>query len=157
MLLAGAVARANDLVLPDRVGAYANGTNTITATSFTDLPTTPCSVSITNPHASADLLVMVAYGAYVSTTTVACRVCPRISGAITVAAGIGTNAPTGGGQVIRAISSGATQYEQFAATYFAELPPGTSTFTMQSYRESASTTIQVNYATLDIVPLSYRF
>lgn len=155
-LAAGGIVRGNDLILPDRVSAHANGTNTITATSFTDLPTIACSVSITNPHATANMLVLVTYGAWISTSTVSVRVCPRISGAMTVGAGIGTNAPTGYGQLIRANAS-ATTYAQYAASYFAELVPGTSTFTVQAYRESASTTIQVNYATLDVVPLNYVF
>lgn len=154
-LAAGGIVRGNDLILPDRVSAHANGINTISATSFTDLPTIACSVSITNPHASANMLVAVHYAAWISTTTVSVRVCPRISGAMTVAAGIGANAPSGYGQMIR--SNAVTAYGQYAATYYAELVPGTSTFTLQSHRESASTSPQVNYATLDIVPMNYVF
>lgn len=152
-ILAGMKASAVDLTLPDRVSAHANGVNTITATTFTDLPTVSCSVAITNPHPTADMLVRVDCGAWINTSTVACRVCPRISGALTVAAGIGSNAPTGYGQLIRALGD----YEQYAMAYYAELPPGTSTFTVQAYRESASTTVQVNYATLDILPVRYLF
>lgn len=155
-LAAGGLVRGNDLILPDPVNAHANGVNTITATSFTDLPTIACSVAITNPHASANMLVLVNYGSWVSTSTVAVRICPRISGAMTVAAGIGANAPTGYGQMIRG-NSGSTTYAQFSASYYAELVPGTSTFTLQAYRESASTTIQTNYCTLDIIPIRYVF
>lgn len=152
-LAAGGIVRGNDLILPDRVSAHANGVNTITATSFTDLPTIACAVSITNPHATANMLVKVDCGAWINTSTIACRVCPRISGALTVAAGIGSNAPTGYGQLIRALGD----YEQYSMGYYVELPSGTSTFTVQAYRESASTTVQVNYATLDINPLRYIF
>ena len=151
-ILAGMKASAVDLTLPDRVSAHANTINTITATSFTDLPST-CSVAITNPHPTAGMLVRVDYGAWVLTTTVVCRICPRISGSLTVAPGIGSNAPSGYGQLIRALGD----YHQFGAGYYAELPPGTATFTITAYRESASTTVQVNYATLDVVPIRYLF
>lgn len=151
-ILAGMKASAVDLTLPDRVSAHANTVNTITATVFTDLPS-PCSVAITNPHPTARMLVRVDYSAWVSTSTVACRICPRISGSLTVAPGIGSNAPSGYGQVIRAFGD----YHQHSAGYYAELPPGTATFTVTAYRESASTTIQVNYATLDVVPIRYLF
>jgi len=144
------------LDVPDPVNAHANGVNTITATTFTDLPTIACSVALTNPHATRSLLCRVDYGAWISTSTVSVRVCPRISGSLTVAAGIGTNAPTGYGQLIRG-NSGSTTYQQLAASYTVTLPVSATaaTFTLQAHRESASTTIQVNYATLDITPLRY--
>ncbi|MGD2042026.1 MAG: hypothetical protein PVJ28_00130 [Acidimicrobiia bacterium] len=155
-ILAGAKVVAADFDLPDPETAYGNGTNVITATSFTDLPTTSCIAAVTNPHPTANMLCMVTYGAWTtSATSSAQRLCPRVSGAVTIAAGIGGGGPIGWGEVIRTDTDDG--YGTKSATVSYELPPGTSTFTLQAYREAASGTHQVNYATLRLVPLRYLF
>lgn len=153
---AGAKLDATDFDLPDVVTGYGNGTNTITATTFTDLPTTACTAAITNPHPTANMLVSVTFGAWLtSTTSSAQRICPRVSGATTIAAGIGNGGPIGWGEVLRTDTNDGYGTKSVTVTY--ELPPGTSTFTMQAYRESAAGTHQVNYPTLRLVPLRYVF
>jgi len=152
-ILAGGIARGNDLTLPDVVAAHGNGLNTVTATAWANLPTTSCIAAITNPHASADMLTMVTFGCWCFADANAVRVSPAISGSITITPGIGGGAAIGHGEYIRAT----TAYEGRMGGWTVELPPGTATFTMQAYRESAAGTQQVNYPTIRLVPLRYLF
>lgn len=158
-ILAGAKVDAVDFDLPDPVAGYGNGTNGITAGSFTDLPTNNAVVAITNPHPTANLMVHVNFGAWVtiSGTTTFVRLCPRVSGATTIAAGIGSvNAgPVGWGAIPGSNFAGIVAVNGFA-TY--SLPPGTSTFTMQGYRDSAAGgTYQINYPVIHVTPVNYVF
>ncbi len=151
-ILAGARVSAVDLSLPSPADGYGNGNNTVTATTFADLPTTACTVSITNPHPTASMLVAVQFGAWMSATANAIRCCPRVSGSVTLAAGPGGVVP-GWGMVPRAV----TDYVSFTGQGYATLPPGTATFTMQAYRESATGTQQCSYPSISVVPLRYVF
>jgi hypothetical protein len=158
-ILAGSKLKAADLTLPDPVAGYSGGTNTITATTFTNLPTNACSVSITNPHATADLLVAVSTGHWISLPASAAftRACPAVSGSVTIAAGIGSvgNGPSGWGAIPGSSIQGINQCSGFALY---TLPPGTATFTMQAYKDSAAAgTHQVNYSVIEINPIRYLF
>lgn len=115
-ILAGARISAVDLSLPAPVDGYGNGNNTVTATTFTDLPTTACTVAITNPHPSASMLVAVAW---MSATANAVRCCPRVSGPRWRGPGMGC----------RPVCC----HVSFTGQGYATLPPGTATFTMQAY------------------------
>lgn len=158
-ILAGAKVDAVDFDLPDPVAGYGAGTNAITAGSFTDLPTNNAVVSIVNPHPSANLLCQVHFGVWItiSGTATFVRACPRVSGATTIAAGISSvNAgPIGWGAIPGSNLVGINQCSGFA-TY--SLPPGTSTFTMQGYRDSAAGgTYQINYPVIHVTPVNYVF
>jgi hypothetical protein len=150
---AGSKVDATDFSLPNQVTGFGNGTNTITATVFTDLPTFASSAAINNPHPSANMLVMVTFGGWLSASANAVRICPRVSGSVTISAGIGGGGPIGWGEIPL---TGSTGVEQHSATVFYELPPGTATFTMQAFRDSAVGTQQANYCTLRLVPLRYE-
>lgn len=150
---AGSEIVAVDFQLPAVVTGFGNGTNTITATTFTDLPTTACTAAITNPHPSASLVCLVEFGAWLHATANAVRCCPRVSGATTIAAGIGAGGPIGWGEIPVCGNSGNPQQGSASATY--TLATGTSTFTMQAYRDSAAGTQVCNYATIRIIPLYY--
>lgn len=157
-ILAGSKLKAADLTLPDVV-AGSGGTNTITATTFTDLPTNPCTVNITNPHATADMLVSVSFGAWIvlPASPAFTRICPRVSGSVTIAAGLGSvgNGPVNWGMIPGSTFVGTSQH---AAHALYTLPPGTATFTMQAYKDSAAAgTHQVNYAVIEVSPLRYLF
>jgi hypothetical protein len=158
-ILAGSKLKAADLTLPDEVAGYSGGTNTITATTFTDLPTNACAVSITNPHPTADMLVAVHCGHWINLPASAAftRTCPRVSGSITIAAGVTSvgGGHAGWGMVCGSNVQGNAQHSGYA-TY--TLPPGTATFTMQAYKDSAAAgTHQVNYSVIQITPLRYLF
>lgn len=158
-ILAGAKVRAADLTLPDPVSGYSGGTNTVTATTFTDLPTNACSVSFTNPHATASILVSVHVGHWFNLPSSAAftRACPRVSGSVTIAAGLGSvgNGMVGWGMVCGSNIQGNAQHMGHALY---TLPPGTATFTMQAYKDSAAAgTHQVNYSVIEITPLYYLF
>lgn len=153
-ILAGMKASAVDLTLPAIAQGYGNGTNTITATTWTDLPTTACTCSITNPHPTADLLCQVTFSAWMSASASAVRMCPRVSGSVTVAAGPGGIALGWG-----AIPRGLVEYVSYSAVGYVTLPVSATaaTFTMQAYREAASGTQNVNYPVIEVVPLRYVF
>jgi hypothetical protein len=149
---AGSKVDATDFSLPTVVTAFGNGTNTITSTTFANLPTTSCIAAIVNSHPTANLLVLVTFGAWLSASANAVRICPAVSGAVTISAGIGGGGPIGWGE-IPLTGSSPTEHHAASATY--ELPPGTSTFTMQSMRDSAAGTQKADYNTIRIAPLRY--
>jgi len=151
---AGGIADAADWVFPDVVTAFGNGTNSVTATAWAVLPTTTCSASVVNAHPTDTLLCLVSYGAWMSSTVgSSLRVGVDVSGAVTIAPGVGGGAAAGWGEIP------ATTYEQTSsqhqATITVECPPGTTTFAIWAYRAAASGTHAVNYPTLRIVPLRY--
>jgi hypothetical protein len=140
--------------MPDPVTAFGNGLNTVTATTFTDLPTTSCIAAITNPHPTLSMLTLVGFGAWMNASANAIRICPRVSGSITIAAGIGGGGPIGWGEIPE---TGSASNFQLSATYTVELPASATaaTFTMQAHRDAAAGTQQVNYPTIRLVPLRY--
>lgn len=150
-LFAGGVARGSDLVLPDPVDITGPSTFSVTSTSWADV--TGCSGSITNPHASADMLCLVSFGAWMNVSSTPMRICPRISGSMIVSAGPGTNAPADWGL----IPYGRGDYEQDSSTYWAALVPGTATFTMQAYRDNTSAAASCNYSAISVVPVRFLF
>ena len=141
-----------DPALPEVSRVGGDGNNTSTATTFADLPTVTAVTAITNPHSVRPMLVMVQWGAWMSASANGVRCCPRASGAVTIPAGVGTgNMVVGWGMIPR----GVVEYQQYQGTAVHELPPGTTTFTMQGMRESATGTQQVNYPAISLTPLRY--
>jgi hypothetical protein len=159
--LAGSKLLADDFQIPDVVTAFGNGTNSITATTFTDLPTNACVAAITNPHPTASLVVLVEFGGWLTVTTLgdpAVRICPRVSGSLTLAAGIGSggNGPIGWGEIpLTGGISTNPQQMQGCATYVLPASATPATFTMQALRDSASGGQNANYCTIRIIPLYY--
>jgi hypothetical protein len=154
-LRAGAKVDAVDWDLPDIVSVTGAGTNVITATTTTDLPTTSCIASITNPHPTANLICLVTFGAWFTVGGgIRTRICPRVSGSTTIAAGIAGGGPVGWGEV--PMSTISTQLHVAAsATYSLPASATAATFTMQAYRDSASGTQNVDYPTIRIIPLRF--
>ena len=152
--LAGAIVSSPDVYLPAPSSAHGNGTNTVTATSWTDLPTTACTIDVENAHPTDDMVVLVEWGGWLHATANGVRICPRVSGSVTIAAGIGSSGPIGWGSVPQTSNSGNPQQKRGSAVYV--LPPGTATFTMQAYRDSAAGTQTANYCTLRAIPLRYQ-
>lgn len=158
-ILAGAKASAVDLTLPLPVQAYANGVNTVAsgASTWADLPNIACSVAITNPHPTAPMLCLVTWAAWLTVTTSSeVRICPRVSGSTTIAAGPG-GIPYGWGQIPRADTT--TGYGQKSGSGYVQLPASVTaaTFTMQAFRVAATGTQQVNYCVMEINPLRFVF
>lgn len=154
---AGARLDATDFDLPDVVTGYGNGTNVVTATSFAVLPTTTCTATITNPHPTAAMLVLVEYGAWVTAgSNIATRLCPAVSGSITIAAGIGGGGAIGWGEVP---VSASTSKVAVRGSFTVELPASANaaSFSMQAYRDSATGTQNVDYPTIRLVPLRFVF
>jgi len=153
---AGSKLDATDLALPDVVTGYANGENTVTATSFADLPTIACAASILNPHPGAAMLVSVFWGAWMSASANSVRCCPRISGSKTLVAGIGGGGAIGWGEIP---VTGSSLYVTGSGHFTTELPASANAavFTMQAMRDSASGTQKVDYAVIRVVPIRFVF
>lgn len=156
---AGSLVTAADFQLPAVVTAFGNGTNSITTTAtWTDLPSTSCIAAITNPHPTADMLVSVQWGAWLHRDGSNVRCCPRVSGSLTLAAGIGSggNGPIGWGEIPTSAISGNPQQKHGTATYTLPASGTAATFTMQGFREAATGSVwNVNYATIRIIPLYF--
>lgn len=153
---AGSKLDATDFALPDPVTGYANGENTISSTSFADLPTLACAASIYNPHPGASMLVDVHWGAWMKADANAVRCCPRVSGSKTIAAGIGGGGAIGWGEIP---VTGSAAYVHGHGHFTTELPASANAavFTMQAMRDTASGTQKVDYAVIRVVPLRYVF
>ena len=155
-IAAGKKPSAADLVLPAVVTGYGNGSNTITATSWTVLPTNTCTAAITNPHPTAAMRILCTYGGWLSASANDVRMMPAVSGSVTIAAGVGTSA-AGWGEVPMADS--AAGYAQIQGSFTYDLPvSGTAaTFSMQAYRSSGSGTQVVAYPVIRLIPICYVF
>ena len=151
---AGSRVDAIDLVLPDVVTDFGNGTNTVTATAWAVLPTVTCSVDVVNDHPSATMLVDVRYSAWLASTVGASlRVGIDVSGALTIAPGVGGGAAAGWGEILLTTYEQTQQQQQASCTL--ECPPGTTTIAIWAYRSAASGTHTCNYPTLRAIPVRY--
>jgi len=94
-----ALAEAVDtlLTIPDPAGQGASGSNSITLTTFSALPTTPVSCQITNPSSDFDLLVDVTISAFMTSagTGTECQAAVSATGGLSITAGA-----TGGSGVL---------------------------------------------------------
>lgn len=152
-ILAGAKVDAVDFDLPDVVTAFGNGTNTVTATSFSVLPTTTCTAAITNPHPTASMLCMVSWGAWMAATAYDVRTAIDFSGAITIAAGIGGGAAIGYGEIPICSTTPSGHYNSMVTV---EMAPGTTTCKMYAMRTTSGTQT-VNYPTIRLIPVRFLF
>lgn len=156
MILSGQDIDGIDWTLPDPVSGYGNGTNAITSSTYAVLPTNTCSCSITNPHPSATLLVMVDFGCrmIVGAQPNEVRAAISVTGSLTAPAGLSGAGPVGWGEILRSMDQWGTQHRT-VVTY--ELPPsGTAaTFAVWAQRYAGAGTARCDYPTLLVTPLRY--
>jgi len=147
-IAAGGRFDASDVVVPDPVVGAGASTNVIVATSWAVLPTNPAAVSITNPHATADLLALVAYTAWVkSATTGWVQAGFELTGDTTMAA---PGPGDGIGDIIAAYAS--MPWVKTSGMVPVVLSPGTTTAEMVA-RSSGTGTQNVDYPVIRIIPL----
>ena len=158
--LAGSKITAVDYALPAVVTGFGNGTNAITATVFTVLPTNTCTAVITNPHPTASMICLVTFGAWMASNLagngVSC--CPAVSGSVTYAAGTtGGGGPVDWGEIPYCVNTGLTsQHHAGSATYILPASATPATFSMQAMRDTTTGSTQVcNYPTIRIIPLYF--
>lgn len=160
---AGDTITIGDTTLPAVVTTANSGTNvfaagTGTANVWFNLPTTTCNASITNPHATKDMLVDITVGAWLITATsgVDVRLGFAISNGITAAAGPGLSnvSPPGWGLV--PLNANPSASVSFGCSYSGVIPANsTVTFTGQSMFSSTTGQKQCNYPTIQITPIRY--
>lgn len=156
-LRAGSRADVTDLALPAEVTATGAGTNTVTATSFTTLPTTGAVASIINPHPTAKLRVRVSYSAICATSDgTGLWVCPAVTGSTAISAGAGGGGAAGLSEMIYTKATASAAYH---ASFTVTLPvsANAAVFTMQAYREAATGTQQVDQPVIRLTPVGFDF
>lgn len=82
------------LTLPDPTGQGGSGSNSITLTTYSVLPTTPISCAITNPSSTHDMLVLVTISAFLASagSGTEAQAALNATGGVSIAAGA-TGAP----------------------------------------------------------------
>lgn len=156
-IIAGAVVDGTDWKLPAVASAFGNGTNTITASGFSVLPTNAASTTMTNPHPFARLLVLAEWGAWLigNGATGDVRVCLNVTGSLIVNAGIGGGGPIGWGEVLYATGA---SYQQHRAACTYELPVSATAATFAVYAmRNGSGTVRCDYPVARITPLRYLY
>lgn len=144
------------LNLPDRVEASISAQTVITSTSFAAIPTTPVSLSITNPSSVFDLEVDLTAGAWMAASANDVRAGIAASGGMSFSP---TAFGSGGGLSfgdIMIVSSSASTGQRIS--YPVTIPAGAAavTFALQAMRSSATGTQNVNYATLRATPRRFK-
>lgn len=149
---AGGLFDASDVVVPDPVVGVGASTNLIVATSWAVLPDNPAQVSITNPHADADLLCLITYTAWMkSVTTGWVQAGFELTGDTTMAA---PGPGDGIGDIVAAYAS--LPWTKLSGLVPVALSPGTTTAEMTA-RGSGTGSQYVDYPVIRIVPLRYLF
>lgn len=131
--------------------------NTITATVWTALPTTPLSVDLDLP---APAWVLLNYGAWMAINTVGTsgdvRLAIDVSGATVIPAGP-TSAPNEGEDVgwgdLPYMPGTEQRSSQKTGTRFIHANPGITTFRTMGMRSGNGGVYQINYPTLRVIPL----
>lgn len=155
-----AMAEAIDTILtiPDPVSNGANGSNTITSTSYAALPTTPISVSITNPSSVYRLLVDVRISAWMASTVTTVELTASVngSGGMTFAAG-----STGNGHAVaqseNLLTTLGSTAQQYASSVPIIIPAGAAAVTLAMYakRNSASGTQSLLQPVIRAIPMRF--
>lgn len=150
--------RAGDIRMPTPVYEYGNGINSITSLGFTYLPTTPLSVTISNPNPYREMVCQVCYGGwgYISAGGNGFRVSTWLTRSL-----IGIGGPTpdplgpaGWGEVIFVANTAVTQF-QVCYTTKLEVSPIPYVIYQLAYRDGGAGTQTWEYATLRVIPLYY--
>lgn len=139
------------LDLPDSVDANVNAQLTITATSFSALPT-PLTVSFTNPSADFDLLVDVQITAWLSASSNDVRAGLSASGGVSFTPALGSGGAKANSENLYC-SVGAGQCSIILPII---IPAGAAavTFAMQGMR-SVSGTQLISYPAIRVMPRRY--
>ena len=142
--------------MPSPVTASGASSNTITATSWADIPSTSVTLNITLP---ARMRVSVAFSAWMSlvagTTSSDLRCdwkCVDSSGTV-----VRGEADSGWGAILyQSVAVGApTLVTSRASNVMVDLNAGTYTFTLRAYRSGSGGTMNLNYPRLEVFPVCY--
>jgi hypothetical protein len=149
-IVAGGRIDAGDLLIPDPQVGVGSSTNVVTSTSWAVLPTNPATTSMVNPHASANLLCLICYTAWVKSATTGWLQAGFTLSGDTVMAAPGPG--DGIGDILSAYAS--MPWAHTMGTVPVELAPGTTTCDMVA-RSSGTGTQNCDYPVIRIVPLRY--
>ena len=148
------------LSIPDPIGLGGSGSNTITLTTFSALPTTPISTSVTNPSATYDMLTLVTISAYMASTSSAteCQAALSATGGLSITAGstAGAGILALGENLLTTVGS-ISSANHFSQTIPVTIPAGAAavTFAMFGRRSNTSNACYILQPAIRVVPIRF--
>ncbi len=148
------------LSLPDPIGLGGSGSNTITLTTFSALPTTPISTSVTNPSSTHDMLVLVGISAYMASTSAAteCQAALAASGGLSITAGsTGGNGILALGENLMTTYGSLSNAQQFSQIIPVIIPAGAAavTFSLFGRRSNTSNACYILQPAIRAIPIRF--
>jgi len=147
------------LTLPAEQAVFANGTNTITDTNSVPtgvLPSNPADASMTNPHLTRSMLVMVKFSAWLVANGAGTRVGIAASGGLTFTAAIGSGGALGYSEWLYLSNQASSASFEQSASFNVTLPANSTTvFSFRASRDAVGTSNLCNYPILRVTPLRY--
>lgn len=148
------------LSLPDAIGQGGSGSNTITLTTFSALPTTPISTSVTNPSATHDMLVLVTISAFMASTSAAteCQAALSATGGLSITAGsTGGNGILALGENLLTTVGSISSAQQYSCTIPVVIPAGAAavTFALFGRRSNTSNACYILQPAIRAIPIRF--
>ncbi len=148
------------LSLPDPIGLGGSGSNTITLTTFSALPTTPISTNVTNPSSTHDMLVLVTISAYMASTAAAteCQAALSATGGLSITAGsTGGNGVLALGENLLTTVGSISSANHFSQTIPVTIPAGAATVTFAFFgrRSNTSNACYILQPAIRAVPIRF--
>lgn len=128
------------LSLPDPTGQGGSGSNNITLTTYSVLPTTPVSCSMTNPSSTHDMLCMVSISAFLTSAGSATELQAALNatGGVSITAGAtGGSGALALGEHLLTVLTGAHQQQSWIPVV---IPAGAAAVTFALYARRNNTT-----------------
>ncbi len=144
------------LSLPDPTGQGGAGSNSITLTTYSVLPSTPISCAITNPSADFDMLCMVSISAFMAgASATEVQAALNVTGGLSIAAG-STGAPgvLATSENLLSSSAGAIQQQSVIPIV---VPAGAAavTFAMFARRNNTTSAVALLSPAIRCVPIRF--
>lgn len=130
------------LSLPDPTGQGGSGQNSITLTTYSVLPTTPISCSMTNPSSTHDMLCMVGISAFMASTAAAteCQAALNATGGVSITAGAtGGSGALGAAENLLTTVGSISSSNQFQSWIPVIIPAGAAAVTFALYARRSNT------------------
>jgi hypothetical protein len=145
-------------VLPLSLRGAAAGNNVFAPAinTWSNLPTSTWgTVQMTNPSPDFDLMCLVSFGAWMSSTSGSVRMGVLLTGGVSAGPDPAVNSVAGWGMM--PLEGANSQLVQHAGSFSLIIPKGAAavTFTAQGYR-SATGTHNINFPTIEITPIRFQ-
>lgn len=146
------------LSLPDPTGQGGSGSNSITLTTYSVLPTTPISCAITNPSSTHDMLVLVSISAFLASagSGTEAQAALNATGGVSITAGAtgGSGALALAEHLLTTTGPNAQQYQSVIPVI---IPAGAAavTFALYARRSNTSNAVTLLQPAIRCVPIRF--